>query len=167
NRTDLLLIGDRGLHNHFEDEMNKPSGVSIVEENGRVKYLYIADTNNDRIVRYNLDMVYEDKKAQIASLAGNELSIEQFLPYPNPTSDESNIRVVLSKPADIVINIFTITGKLVYTYNAAGVAGINEVIWTGINTAGATVLNGVYNIQVIATNGNESVERWSKIAIIR
>ncbi|MCK4524107.1 hypothetical protein KAU15_04195, partial [candidate division WOR-3 bacterium] len=64
-------------------------------------------------------------------------------------------------------NIFTITGKLVYNYNIAGAAGINEVIWTGINTAGATVLNGVYNIQVIATNGNERVERWSKIAIIR
>lgn len=167
NELDLFILGERGQEERHKDGMNKPEGLSIVEENGEVKYIYIADTNNDRILRYNLSEISTDNKVKFASLQNGGLEIEQFLPYPNPTDDVSTIRVVLSQPAELTINVFTLTGKLVYNYNITGTSGINEVIWTGINTEGIDVLNGVYNIQVIATSGTSSIERWSKIAIIR
>jgi len=165
---DLLLIGSTGHRNKPTDGMNKPEGLSIVEENGMPRYVYIADTNNDRIIRYDLNEVYTDQKARMMAGDGDALEIGQFLPFPNPTSSVSNIRIVLNKTADITVNIYTVTGKLVYREEINGTEGINQIVWNGLNTEGKEVLNGVYNIQAVAeTATGEKAEKWSKVAIVK
>lgn len=65
--------------------------------------------------------------------------------YPNPFNPSTTIPFSIDKPQNVKLQIYNITGKLVYTLIDALVApGQYELMWDGRNTNGNRVSSGVY-----------------------
>jgi len=62
------------------------------------------------------------------------------------------------------IKIFTLTGRLVKTFNVSAVQGSNEVVWDGKNGRGQVVRNGVYVAVIMTQNG---AKQMVKIAVVK
>ena len=72
--------------------------------------------------------------------------------YPNPFRDQLNLAITLPRAEKFTINIFDLSGKLVRTSTAMGVAGLNTIIVKGLsNLASATY--------VMEVKSNEDVMR--------
>ena len=71
--------------------------------------------------------------------------------YPNPFSGETTIRFILLTPEEVNVKVYDINDALVWQKNipiAAAKAGINCLIWPGINDRGENISNGVYILEV-------------------
>lgn len=86
--------------------------------------------------------------------------------YPNPSKGETNIRFPLSAPEKVSIGILDLSGKLVWSLTLDSretSAGINKVVWYGVNDFGQQMANGVYLLMIQA--GDKTVKK--KIAVVR
>jgi len=96
------------------------------------------------------------------------------LNYPNPydpATGNTTIGYTLSKPANISLNIFDLSGNLIYkqAYTSAqegGKAGYNEITWNGQSNGGNYVGNGIY-IFVIIADGKVVQNGKGKITIFK
>ncbi len=96
------------------------------------------------------------------------------LNHPNPYdpgTGNTTIGYTLSKPANISLNIFDLSGNLIYkqAYTSAqegGKAGYNAVTWDGKSTGGNYVGNGIY-IFVIIADGKVVQNGKGKITIFK
>jgi hypothetical protein len=79
--------------------------------------------------------------------------------YPNPLSSNRGVTIE-PVPADSTINIYTLSGELVWKGNAGTTGVIN---WKGVNKAGQQVASGVYLAVINSTAGKKIV----KIAVER
>jgi len=69
--------------------------------------------------------------------------------FPNPFNPETQISYALSEPSFVTIDIFDILGRQVYDFSLGyQKEGNHNVLWTGINTEGKNVPNGVYFYQL-------------------
>lgn len=65
--------------------------------------------------------------------------------YPNPFNPTTTIPYCLPKKADVVIQIYDITGALVNTlYSGEKEAGYHKIVWDGTNHQRNQVVSGVY-----------------------
>lgn len=84
--------------------------------------------------------------------------------YPNPFNPSTTIRYSISKPDNVIINIYDINGSLISTLlNSKQNTGVHEVSWNGVNNDGMPVVSGVYLYKVQA--GNSS--KISKMILLR
>jgi len=96
------------------------------------------------------------------------LKIEHLINYPNPVAEKGTYFVFgLTKPASVKIKIYTLAGILVKTIIHNGVAGYNEVYWSGLDENDNKLSNGVYIYKLIADDGNEKTTEVGRLAIIR
>ncbi|MEX1277050.1 MAG: C25 family cysteine peptidase [Bacteroidota bacterium] len=93
--------------------------------------------------------------------------------YPNPFSSETRFTFNLAGstlPDRVKIRVYTVVGRLVQELEAQKGSlqfGFNIIPWDGRDREGAKLANGTYFYKVIATTGNEQVERVERLAIIR
>ena len=102
----------------------------------------------------------------ITTVTYQTLTNSEVYSYPNPSSGITTIRFPLAAQQDVHITIADLNGKRVWSHNIGSqetVAGINKVIWQGINNSGEQIANGLYLLIVQADN--KTVIK--KIAIIR
>ena len=77
-----------------------------------------------------------DKINKVISIAKN---------FPNPFNPETQISYTLDESSIVTLGIFDLLGKQVYNYNLGHQEkGNHNVLWTGINSEGYSVPNGVY-----------------------
>jgi hypothetical protein len=98
----------------------------------------------------NLDLKYFARlDAEIESFIGNTaVSIS-----PNPTSEASNIELLLTKTSSVQISIFSITGKLVHRFNKNNYSeGKHVFLW---NPKESGVASGSYFVHVSVDNRNQ------------
>ena len=132
--------------------------------------------------KYIIDILIEDDtgysesfQSSVFSTPSNTLSLANFLNGPNPydpSKGNTHIQYQLSKPADVSLYIFSVTGKLIWkkTLNKGengGKEGLNSVSWNGKSTAENTVGNGLYICYLVAKDGTTTVKGKTKIAIIK
>jgi hypothetical protein len=123
---------------------------------------------------------YDDNiAAKTISVSSSAFQLLGLAVYPNPvTFRDGNqllrIRYELSRDADTTVEIYTVSGELVYQEKLAsgangGRAGTNDGIsWSGVNQHGESVASGIYLCRIAATDDQDAVkERISKIAVIR
>ncbi len=160
----LLILGTIG---HNPGEFNKPEGIAVDESFS----IFVADRNNGRVQKFSIPTFAAISLfMQGGSSSSTKLDITEAVNYPNPFNPEdenTNIRMVLTKDADLTIKIYNLVGKLVWKYEIFGTEGINEIEWNGTNELGEVVNNGVYNLVVKAKNGGEKAKAWNKIAVIK
>ncbi|HNW60088.1 MAG TPA: C25 family cysteine peptidase [bacterium] len=114
---------------------------------------------------------------EVADINGNPASIEaQFhveglfalvslANHPNPFQEQTTIAFNLSETASrIRIGIYTVSGRLLRTFELQGVTGYGELDWDGTDADGNTVANGVYYLKFVAEQGGKRIERIEKMA---
>jgi hypothetical protein len=69
--------------------------------------------------------------------------------YPNPFNPTTNVAFALPEAGNVSLNIYNITGQLVWSHSSWYGAGEHEITWHGKNSAGDDVASGIYfyNIQ--------------------
>ncbi|MBM4403272.1 MAG: T9SS type A sorting domain-containing protein [Candidatus Cloacimonetes bacterium] len=97
-----------------------------------------------------------------------ELMIDRLLIYPNPFKNDANVTFILSKDAEITINVFTITGKRIRSIRAFGRQGFNQIPWDGRDAEGNRLANNTYFLKVKAIdNTNRSVEKVERFVVFK
>ena len=101
----------------------------------------------------------------------------KFALYPNPlragAESEVNIVYTLSKDASTRLDIYSISGELVYRMDfASGEQGgrfgsNNDIKWDGTNLFGEEVSGGIYFCYIVASDEYDTVSMSKKLVIIR
>jgi hypothetical protein len=107
-------------------------------------------------------------------VAGNdELVITNVLNYPNPFVDYTEFWFTHNRPdepLEIQIQVFTITGKVVWTKNEIDPSSYlsRKITWDGRDDFGDKIGKGVYvyKITVKSTLTNKRVEKYEKLVIL-
>ena len=68
--------------------------------------------------------------------------------FPNPFNSEISIKFYITKDDNVDINIYDISGKLVWTYTDSYFTGSNIVKWNGLSDSGNKIPSGSYIIEV-------------------
>ena len=91
------------------------------------------------MIEHNGFLSIQDNKNQIP----NSVQLKQN--FPNPFNPETQISYTLDESSFVTLGIFDLLGKQVYNYNLGHQEkGNHNVLWTGINSEGYSVPNGVY-----------------------
>jgi subtilisin family serine protease len=91
------------------------------------------------------------------------------VPNPfNPSNESTAIAYQITQQADIEVFIYSLGMARVFTYRSIGeTPGYHEIEWDGRDTGGNIVPNGIYIFVIKGTNGDRSVLRKGKIAVLR
>ena len=68
--------------------------------------------------------------------------------FPNPFSKGTNFVFQLSDPADIVLDVYNVSGFLIWHKTMLGLEGFNSIFWDGRDLAGDIIANGTYIYQL-------------------
>ena len=84
--------------------------------------------------------------------------------YPNPFENNVHIGYVLDNTAKVSIEIYTIQGSLVRTFQPSfETTGSHEVVWDGKNNEGASLANGVY-FYIVKTGQKKCIGKLSLLS---
>lgn len=105
------------------------------------------------------DNIGNHSKASISFevVSAGDFAIRNVANHPNPfpDGDSAGTTILYELPvaADVVVNVFTVGGRLIRTIaGVAGVAGANQVYWDGRDEEGDELANGVYLYMIQATS---------------
>ena len=165
------------------------SGVDVIQlwvDNRAVQFLYEDATGNLTYLPSDLGTGRHTLEVSATDRAGNEARqtmefftqdifdfADKVIVYPNPTSRDAIITFQLTKSADVTLEIYDITGGLVYTDVLRNVVGqqsasLDEAfVWDCTNQVGESVAGGVYIYVLEAKREDEIVRRSGKVAVVR
>ena len=165
------------------------SGVGVIQlwvDNRAVQFLYENTTGHLTYLPSDLAAGRHTLEVSATDRAGNEARqtmefftqdifdfADKVIVYPNPTSHDAIITFQLTKSADVTLEIYDVTGGLVYTAVLRNVVGqqsasLDEAfVWDCTNQAGESVAGGVYIYVLEAKRDGEIVRRSGKVAVVR
>lgn len=89
--------------------------------------------------------------------------LANVLPYPNPFNEHTYITFRLLSPGMVSVEIFTVTGRKIWSYRNLMEPGFNMVRWDGVDKRGMRVGKGIYLFRVVAKNGNNDYIVYGKV----
>lgn len=103
-----------------------------------------------------------------------ELALKHVLNYPNPFTTSTNFQFEHNRPGEmllVVLNIFTVSGKLVKTIRQDILSDsfrVDNIHWDGLDDFGDEIGRGayVYKLSVRTPNG-DSAHKFEKLVILR
>ena len=165
------------------------SGVSVIQlwvDNRAVQFLYEDTTGHLTYLPSNLRAGRHTLEISATDRAGNEARqtmefftqdifdfADRVIVYPNPTSHDAIITFQLTKSADVTLEIYDVTGGLLYTDVLRNVVGqqsasLDEAfVWKCENQMAEPVSAGVYIYVLEAKREGETVRRSGKVAVVR
>lgn len=165
------------------------SGVGLIQlwvDDRTVQFLYEDTTGRLTYVPSNLAAGRHTLEVSATDRAGNEARrkmefftqdvfdfADRVIVYPNPTSYDATITFQLTKSADVTLEIYDVTGHLIYTDALRNVVGqrsgsLSEIfVWKCENQVGESVAGGVYVYVLEAKWEGEIVRRSGKVAVVR
>ncbi len=96
-----------------------------------------------------------------------ELAIERFLIYPNPMQSSTSFTFMLSRDCDLTIDIYSVTGKKIHSYQASGRQGFNAIPWDGRDKRGDRFANNTYFVKVRAATEGLKAEATERLVIYK
>ena len=95
----------------------------------------------------------------------NVLRIYNLYNFPNPFSDFTQFTFELSKMSDIIIDIYSIGGKKIFSLEKTNAPkGFNIINWNGQNSFGDDLANGIYIYHIKAISENEKISSLGRLA---
>jgi hypothetical protein len=80
---------------------------------------------------------------------------------PNPFSNQTTIAYFVSKPVDVTLKIFDISGKLVKTIDQGKVnSGNHQVTWNGTDNQGKMLGSGIYVVRLQTSEFSDSMKMF-------
>ena len=168
------------------DEGSGVDRIQLWVDNRAVQFLYEDTTGHLTYVPSNLTAGRHTLEVSATDRAGNEGRrkmdfftqdvfdfADTVIVYPNPTSHNATVTFQLTKSADVTLEIYDVTGHLLYTDVLRNVVGQqsaspNEIfVWECDNQVGEPVAGGVYIYVLEAKREGETVRRSGKVAVVR
>jgi len=88
-------------------------------------------------------------------LPQDQLTLSEVMNYPNPLRNETSFTFVSSRDAEVIVKIFTLSGRLIRTIEPTPARpGFNTILWNGQDGDGDQPANGVYLYKLIATSND-------------
>ena len=165
------------------------SGVDTIQlwvDDRAVQFLYENATGHLTYLPSDLGVGGHTLEVSATDRAGNEARqtmefftqdifdfADKVIVYPNPTSHDAIITFQLTKSADITLEIYDVTGGLVYTDVLRNVVGqqsasLDEAfVWKCENQMAESVSAGVYIYVLEAKRDGGTVRRSGKVAVVR
>lgn len=170
--------------------------IAIIDENTDSQiilndfYQANQDSFNSGIVRYQLEELtvgnhtlkirawdiannVSESSIDFTVVSDEKLAIDHVLNYPNPFTTHTEFYFEHNQPGqllDIMVQVFTISGKLVKTIHSSQYlegTRSNGIEWNGLDDFGDKLAKGTYIYKISVRNSsNETVEKFEKIVIL-
>lgn len=140
------------------------------QKSGDVKITYNSDIDRDE---HQLQVDVRDVNGNAASQQvrfriAEEFGLDFVANHPNPFEHETTLAFQISDMASSVkLNIYTVSGRLIRTFEFADISGYNEVDWDGADSDGSEIANGVYYLKFTARKGDKKIERIERLAKLK
>lgn len=153
-----ILFGDDVTDQTLTYTVEVPAEAEITTEKITGQILYISEGQH---------VTVPIAETQI-TMTPPPLTLTDVLNCPNPFSDQTTFTYVLSREANVRIEIYDLAGQLVKEIkDASGYQGYNKEVWDGKGRNGEELANGVYLYRVVTSNGEERVSIINKLAILK
>jgi hypothetical protein len=114
---------------------------------------------------------YAEQQVSFTTSTANELILAQVVNYPNPFESDTRFTFQFQSPSnnigELKIKIYTVSGRLIQEIETTATPGFNQIYWDGRDRNGDILANGVYLYKLIVNDGERSVEKIEKLAIVR
>ena len=158
------------LNDYYEaDKDSYQSGkityqLKSLEEGSHKLTVKVWDVNNNSSEDYTEFIV----------ASSEEFILKNILNYPNPFTTNTSFYFEHNQPGaelDILIQVFTVSGKLVKTIERQVTASgyrCGPIDWDGLDDFGSRIGRGVYIYRLkVRTNTGQSLEKFEKLVILR
>jgi hypothetical protein len=106
--------------------------------------------------------------ASIGFSMGGEFALREVGTYPNPFDAFTTFSYQLTAPADdVLIQIYTVSGRLVHEIRAPRSTGHTQIAWDGRDLDRNEVANGLYIFRMTASGGGNEEEFTGRIVRAR
>ena len=158
------------LNDFYESDLN-------TYKSGIVRYPLSNISEGLHTLNFKVWDVYNNSNERDLSFvvsSSEEMALNHILNYPNPFSNFTKFSFEHNRPnqyLDVMIQIFTISGKLVKTLkNNIINSGFRDesITWNGLDEFGDKLAKGVYvyKIFVKSVDSGENVEKFEKLVIL-
>lgn len=105
-------------------------------------------------------------------VGGNELKLKNTLAFPNPFEDDLgtffSFNLTSGTPADVLIRVYTVSGRLIYTTTQSGMQpGYHQIPWDGRDSDGSRIANGIYVYRLVARSPTATASHEGRLVKIR
>ncbi len=166
NNTSEILV----LNDYYESDVDD-------YQKGKIEYLFNKLEEGEHQLKVKVWDVYNNSSEGVLDFMvaeSEKLAIKNLLNYPNPFTDQTAFYFDHNRPNEMLetmIQIFTVTGKLVKTIHATiNSSGFRSdpIYWDGLDDFGDKLGRGVYIYQLkIRTLDGENVTKIEKLVILK
>ena len=165
NSSNLILLND-----YYESDIDD-------YQKGKIEYLFDALDDGNHNLKIKVWDVYNnstEKDIEFIVAESANLAIKNLFNYPNPFTENTAFYFDhnrLNEDLDILIQIFTVSGKLVKTINTIiNSTGFRSdpIYWNGLDDFGDKIGRGVYVYQIkVRTSDGKIVKKIEKLVILK
>ena len=135
-------------------------------------YMYEPDANIDYVsIKFKVwDNANNPSESEIRLdiISSDIFELRNVYNFPNPFIDKTQFIFEITQPAEIAIDIFTLSGlKINSIYSMYFNEGYGNIEWDGKDQYGQSLSNGVYLYKINAKNDNQETHFIGRIAIIK
>jgi hypothetical protein len=106
--------------------------------------------------------------ASVAFVVTSDLRIASPLVFPNPVDRDGHFTYLLSQPARVSIQVYSVAGHLVRRIDdAPGAPGYNQVRWDGLDQDGNPLGNGAYLYVISARSADRAAVARERLIVLR
>jgi hypothetical protein len=124
----------------------RPLSVSLAQYSGQTIYIMFKHYSTDDNLLEVDDILVKGTNFTGIQEHTNTLS---FTAYPNPASDQVNLRYTLSNSSAVTINVYDVTGQLVMSENKGQLSAGSQT--TSLSLSGLPA--GAYQVQIMTAEG--------------
>ena len=165
NKTyvDIIVNGPYSLNLH---------SMGLVDENNKVNFydgkVRVVDTKGKELYKYS-----PKDYTEFIAAPSEDIIIKNLLNYPNPFTTSTSFYFEHNQPSaelDVLIQVFTVSGKLVKTIESQITATgyrCGPFVWDGLDDFGSRIGRGVYIYRLkVRTNSGKTIEKFEKLVIL-
>lgn len=165
NSSDVIVMND-----YYESDLDD-------YQKGKIEYLFSEIENGNHNLKLKVWDVYNNSSEgdlDFIVAESENLAIRNLLNYPNPFTESTAFYFDHNRPnedLDILIQIFTVSGKLVKTISTiinSNAFRSDPIRWDGLDDFGDNIGRGVYIYQIrVRTFDGEVVKKIEKLVILK
>ncbi len=165
NSNNLIVLND-----YYESDIDD-------YQKGKIEYLFSELEDGDHNLKLKVWDVYNNSSEENLDFIVAEsenLAIKNLFNYPNPFTEQTSFYFDHNRPnedLEILIQIFTVSGKLVKTINTiinSNAFRSEPINWDGLDDFGDIIGRGVYIYQIkVRTIDGETVKKIEKLVILK
>jgi hypothetical protein len=148
------VVNNSAVFEWTESQLYSVRFIALTDVNGdgKLELIFLARLGeygvNDKTYIYSTSALTSSAKISKDDIPNNYKLSQN---YPNPFNPSTTIEYEISKPENVKINIYDVTGRLLKEIvNEQRNTGKYSIVWNGKDSSGNTVASGNYFYQIIS-----------------